>query len=242
MINYSKTGGSLLDKLFENFRRYLNENGVEKRLRVSPYDNVDGKLIIQIEVLDKIFKYFHLSSQILNKKKFTFNPRVPADPWGDGLHTTEDDFTKRISLAPSIDKAVEALELQGTKVGQIHVYAVDTVKIPDDDIEVLHTKQQVKKCPSSPNNKYGPNFDLRRWLVAKTEISPSDVEGPNDLPPKLRNQFYGCVPDAGATDEKWSLADVSMYYMGVLDFKHEDVTLSSAGKKVVDRYVEFLRK
>lgn len=233
-----------MKKLFENFRQFHEENNLNKsiqqRLMNRPYDIQNGKAYIQPEVLEKIFKYFHLSFKLLDKEKFTFNPRTPISPWSDGKHNTEDDFTKRISLASSIEDSLEALE--ASVKAKMHVYAVDTIKMPDDDIDVVHTRLKIKKCPKSQDNAYGPKFQLAKWLRAKTEIDPKSIYGPADLPSKLRNQFFGCVPDAEITDEKWSLEDVSMYYIGLLSVPDYIIVLSPAGKKIIDKYINFLKK
>jgi hypothetical protein len=130
-------------------------------------EGYDGKHVpwLTDKKAEKIFKYFHLSRRRLGKETFVFNPRVPKTPMD-----AEDDFTKRVSLAPTIDKAYEALGVGG----DFHVYAGDVKSIDTDDIETISLKAHFPKCPKSKKNPYGENFLGIAWLLSLSdeELSP----------------------------------------------------------------------
>ena len=122
---------------------------------------------LNIKTAQTIFKYFHLSSKKLGKETFVFNPRIPRGPmdW-------EDDFTKRVSLAPTIKKAVEALY---SETGEdFYVYAGDVENDATDDIETISVKAHYSKCPKSKKNPYNDDFSVADWLVTlpDDELSP----------------------------------------------------------------------
>lgn len=107
---------------------------------------------ISVRQLEKLFKVFHLSSQRLSKqtdKTFTFTPRVPSGPM-----TAEDNFTKRISLAPNINRAIFSLTSKPAKYqkGETYfknsydVYAGDLKFDPTDDIPTIKLNVELKRC------------------------------------------------------------------------------------------------
>jgi len=227
--------------LFENFRNYLDKPLMEAVIKKdAKSDNTISSM-----TLKKIFKYFHLSSERLNgNKPFRFTPRTPAIPYSDAEgNVIEDDFTNRVSLAPSVEKALEALQLSSHQKTILYVYAVDFVEISDDDIPTISLKAHIKKCPRTNASPYGGNFNIRDWLEEQPPSLARSFDynfiAPSLLPPKWRNQFYGCVPDAKETQELWSVQPVKMYYLGQLSTGNK-VSLSKDGIKIISRYLEKL--
>jgi len=164
--------------------------------------------------LGQMFSVFHISNKFLGDN-FAFTPRIPQDPWG----AIEDDFTERVSLAPNIDKAEKAVE--GPRP---YIYAGDIKGYSGDEVETIDLAKRVKTCPKSPNNTYGVNFDLLRWLehlddteqisikLARKLFNSQNVS-PKTLPRKLKDQFFGCVPDAKETKEVWSIEPVQLLHV-----------------------------
>lgn len=227
--------------LFENWRHYLNEELIDQ---LSTKDS-NGNRIMSSNTLSKIFKYFHISISELNRDQpFTFTPRVPSSPYGDiNGNTIEDDFTNRVSLAPSVDKAIEALELDPSEVGDYELYAIDFLEINDDNIKSVDLKAHLNKCPHTSDMPYNSNFSMKKWLLDKGENIPKIKNrigvGPSNLPEKWKNQFYGCVPDAGKTSELWAVYPIKMYHIGRL-LNSNNISLSRNGSLVIDRYLNKL--
>jgi hypothetical protein len=114
--------------------------------------------------LDKLFNAFHVSSELLDNKEFTFTPRVPKGPYNDinGMHI-EDDFTPRVSIGPTVGMCLKALEGSSG-----FLYAADFKLIRTDDVELHNLGQKFfPKCVktlSGPNNTYGPGgFNLLKF-------------------------------------------------------------------------------
>lgn len=229
--------------LVENWKNYI----IQEQNRIP-------QKRISVEIVEKIFKYFHVSRRKLHAERFVFNPRVPKNPMD-----AEDDFTDRISLGMEIKASIDAAG-HWTR-DDLYVYAGDLVEIQIDDIDIYDLQNRHPKCPSSKDNPYGESFSFRQWLLSLSEgekrlvtryygISPElmdqylkarwdeafairtklEKQGgkakqfiemiygkPKLLPPKLKEKFYGCVPDAMETDEKWSLDDITLHYIGVYD-------------------------
>jgi len=176
-----------------------------------------------IKQLEETFNWFHLSEKQLGSGDyFRFTPRVPKDPWVP----MEDDFTKRISLAPSIKKAIEAVG--GMSKMREHIYAADIKGYSGDDVNTIELATTFKNCPKTPGNKYGTKFSMSKWLRylnKKDELTPDEKRNkaikaaltitapesyrtyeptPVELPKRLRDEFYACVPDANKTKEVWT--------------------------------------
>lgn len=107
---------------------------------------------LSFKQLEGLFKVFHLSSEILGDSQYTsgfqFTPRVPRNPM-----TGEDDFTNRISLAPSINRAIFALDGLTIKYqtryrmyDHYYVYAGDLKSDPSDDIDTVKLNIELKRC------------------------------------------------------------------------------------------------
>ena len=237
--------------IVENWRRFLHEEELNLAYEygiTEPY-NEKGDHVAFAGILRKIFKYFHLASFKLGEEDFTVNPRVPRGPMSG-----EDDFTERVSLAPSIERAIKSLELGGDSMIGYYVYAGDFLDIPDDDIPVFHTKKQIPKCPSYEEDdeeiKYGsPRWSWKKWLhynfkdakgkdLAKS-IEARKYNSVDFLPKKFRQQFYGCVPDAKKTDEKWALQDIKLYHLGKM-IDDRRVLVAPHGIEVINRYLKYL--
>jgi hypothetical protein len=180
---------------------------------------------VSFKFLNNLFKVFHISSRLLNPKKFTFTPRIPSNPFEDGRDRIEDDFTKRISLGPTIEKCIEALSGLDEMA---FLYAADFRLIPDDDVEVIklatvYFPTCVKNLSTSSNRYGSKGYKLAHFLDYKGIESEEWQE--------IKEKYMkGCVPDSKTTKEMWSLKPVSMHYIGeVLD---STVTLSTACRKL----------
>lgn len=200
---------NLINEAVKDELEFLSEAGTDRSVpgKDRPWQEGDPTTI---EELEDIFKWFHLSSvQLGEEDYYKFTPRLPSEPWTP----IEDDFTKRISLAPSIRSAVKALD--GT--WREHIYAADIKGYSGDNIKTIDLVDAFNDCPQSPGNNYGPNFSLPKWIqhLEKTnQLSPSEkankhvqvywgLEGPKNLPKRLRDEFEACVPDANKTKEVW---------------------------------------
>ena len=214
---------------------------------------------IKVDRVEELFRFFHLSEKVLHKRTstFTFNPRVPRTPYQDGDgYRIEDDFTKRISLATTIQNAVDAISQEENLY--YHVYASDIESRFDDDIDTIPLKLEVGRCKdtlSIPPNAFNPkntdtkgyeynsNYNLYKFIKyhnlprpeepdPKTNFGAS-IGGPSGLPRKYRDMFYACVPDAENHNEYWSLKDTKMYYLGIYDVGSDYIMLSAGGEKLI---------
>lgn len=211
---------------------------LNEKLRLYGY----GKNYIQNKKLEELFGYFHLSANQLhgNSRTFTFNPRVPKYPFEDDDHSViEDDFTPRISLATTIRDAVDALSTE--KGDKYFVYACDVESRVDDDIDAIPLNLQFRQCIQDDKlgYEYGENYFFSKFLKKhKKELGdpfPEDVySSPKMLPNKLKNKWTACVPDAGRTNEYWSIKDTRMYYIGTYTIGTTYVELSWQGKEVIN--------
>lgn len=209
------------------------------------------------------FKYFHLSP---TEYTDTFNPRIPTntkmatDVNGDII---EDDFTRRISLAPSI-MAARASGARGR-----YVYACDVREVRTDDIDVIELSDYKEKCPidyPKKGMKTGNTFkDILHNLVAWTKNLPEEEAYKPDLwktaldPKKYRSgaplspdmlqqsyktQFKYCVPTM--TKEKWAeqplpniseLGNVGFVFLGTIaggKRGNNPITLSAIGASFIN--------
>lgn len=221
-----------MQKLLEVWKKVLKENKSKSVELGIVRANENGGGWIEADDLSKIFKVFHLSEVDIKGGKFT--PRIPKAP-AQG----EDDFTPRISLAPSISKALEALSDSKSTI-YMSVYAGDLLGVPDDDIEYYDLQARLPKCPKAGKRKYGePGWSFGEWLKANKQKAIS----PKDLPDQYRQQFYGCVPDADETEELWSLQPIRLYHLGQIvtdDPSEPTIELKPSAVKLIDRYLEAL--
>lgn len=206
-----------------------------------------GPYFVSIKRLEELFRFFHLSSNQLHKnaKTFTFNPRVPKSPFeDDDYKVIEDNFTPRISLATKITDAIDALNV---KKGKFYVYACDIESRLDDDINAIPLNITIQKCKEEQNvgPEYGQDYKLDQFIdkyaddiKKKLKISHPPhgrIYSPNQLPPKLKKKWTGCVPDAELTNEYWSIKDTKMYYIGIIATGDTHVKLSWQGKEILNK-------
>lgn len=231
----------------------------EERWKKFLYEGITYR-VVKTNKLNSIFDFFHISDRRLSDDDyFIFTPRIPRRPYEDWEgNITEDDFTPRISVAPTIENALKAIEGQEEFFeGWMHLYA----GFGPTDAEA---KQE--DCPETPDQEYDTNFTMSKWLYQKlfdkelsvkdaTElnmsipprIQPKDFKPkkhasltprgirPRILPTNLKDEFEQCVPDADETNENWMLKPTKMIYIGELDTKNREVILSSIGLSIVDK-------
>ena len=189
---------------------------------------------LDLSTISDDYKYFHLSWDrfVINQdgETFTFTPRVPEYPFGWMSGSIEDDFTPRVSLSSTVKGCLEALPEDSD--GRWYVYGT---KQTDNIISV---RDYFEACPDD----YGRSFEMIKWinslpeedqLIIKNYDSPwtgrdlSEIDfsekyaeiNVSDLPPKYRDLFYGCVPDAMQHDEYWSLEPITMDYLGYVTWE-----------------------
>lgn len=210
------------------------------------YEGISPQMIAGKQ-LKKIFKGFHISPQKLSFDDwFTFTPRKPRYPYQDHEgNIIEDNFTPRISVSPTIEHALTAIEGQFIPGEWLHVYAV--TEYPD-----IEAKQE--DCPETDDMPYDLNFTMSKWLKNKLDTgtlkSPGDVSiknwltnttrsrpsiSPASLPSYLSNEFEFCVPDSDETHESWFLKPTTMVYVGELNPKTQNIILSATGLKMVQK-------
>lgn len=179
--------------------------------------------LVSDSVLRKHFNVFHLSEKLLAEPTFEFTPRVPRTPLDDKHgNAWEDDFTPRVSLAPSIQDARNA-GAHGN-----YCYAGFTEK-------AIPLAPRVANCPGGELGlKANIPFSLGEYLTKiKNELTPQEIrdiishsEPPArtldkirnvklyHLPDRIRDRFYLCVPDAPSTNEMVVLEPIVMMYLG----------------------------
>lgn len=210
---------------------------------------------IPVSEIEEIFKYFHLSANKLNgNKPFTFNPRVPKNPFENDGRVIEDDFTKRISLATRIKDATDALS--GVYSDFFYVYAADVESKVGDDVKAIPLDLKFEICKDNldtQDNKYGPEYDFRKFIKQysdnpklnkildkwkKRKDGDYELEdviySPKQLPPELKKKWYACVPDALETNEYWGLEDTKMYMLGTYEVGDDVIILTPEGRELID--------
>lgn len=152
--------------------------------------------------------WYHLSKNDLGDE-FEFTPRQTSSPYmGQDGAVIEDDFTLRTSWAPSVSKAIAALQdLHGVRA-TLHVYY--TKSLPGK----VDLEKKMEKCPSSPGNDYGEDFSTTKWRdwLDNDDVDPKVVKKARTTAPNTKWRvpvaFKGCVPDADKTDEAWATKPV----------------------------------
>lgn len=232
--------------LLENWNRFLKENQQINNIRLSD--------------VEAIFKYFHVSKKKLNDNEpFVFNPKIPNKPYKHNGYVIEDDFTERISLATKVKEAAEAVMAED---GDTYwVYAADIHSIASDDLNAVSLQVTLQQCRDnldSEDNQYGREYDFGKFLTkhskepelrkvvkrTKKEVGylgkyhPEDakdlINSPNELPPKLKKQWFACVPDAEDTNEFWSLENTRMYLLGSYTAFSDYLNLTDEGLKLIE--------
>lgn len=131
--------------------------------------------------------YFHLSRQDLGAE-FTFTPGIPDDAFHDD-YGSEDFTTERVSLAPTIEGALESLPSSG----HFFIYAVKSAKV-----------YKPKRLPKIPEMEE----DLWSWgeYAGKNGLDFDDEETHAEI-------VRGRIPDP-ETGEVWSLSPIHMKKVG----------------------------
>ncbi len=195
---------------------------------------------LSVERAESIFKFFHLSANFLDREVFTFTPRIPDTPFEDDHGAIiEDDFTKRISLAPTIKDALNAIAHNPP----LYVYAVDFKETSSDDVDVIDVSQfdgPSYKTPEGKEQRYNINFTLGDYIEDRggketVVVNPShhaignywgNSFGPKKLKKPYKDEFRYAVPDARSTHEAWSLQPITMVYLGRLFGRDAEIMLS----------------
>jgi len=155
------------------------------------------------EGIEEDFKYFHLSSKDLGET-FTFTPRLPRFPYvDDNQDVIEDDFTPRVSWAKSVDDALKALHPNDS--GIFYVYAVNSLP---GHVDVEETSEN---GPSSPENDYGPDFVLSKYINWATENDVEVYKKGNTI-----IDVEDCVPDAEETHEQWATKPITAKQVAII--------------------------
>ena len=208
---------------------------------MSEKKQVDTETLLTNTVLSgmaasNLFKWFHISGQLLggDKNLFIFSPRVPMSPARDYFGSViEDDFTKRISVAPSITDALGALGLAAVKnrKSSLWVYAADLREDPVDDVSVYDLQSRLTQCDKDLSYQENDGTDTYWQYSRATDMSSqysfhdweastglnSEYDAPSELPAKLKAKWKGCVPDASATGEKWITKPTPLLLLGKLE-------------------------
>jgi len=216
--------------------------------------------VIDGEKLSKVFSFFHVSEQKLSHEDyFEFTPRLPRHPYSDFQgNVTEDNFTRRVSVAPTIELALKSIEGQAEEEDWVHLYA---------GLGQADTEAKQKDCPEDFQQEYNTLFYLSTWLKNKLldgdlsvdeairlgmQIPPelrTDGRGkgvydpehipkglnPRLLPARLRDEFKQCVPDADETKEQWLTKPTKMFYVGEVSLSSGVVLLSTGALQLVTK-------
>lgn len=146
----------------------------------------------KIAKFEKGFNAFHLTPKWLGD---SFIPRlqVPAGPYEDAYgNVIEDETTPRMSVAPTIQGCLKGLGEEDV-YRRHYVYAAKDAKL---------FKPFGRWCPSSPGNRYGPNFSWKAYEEHNIDIDEyGDEIGWNDEDRK--SAVANCVPDQKDSNEHW---------------------------------------
>ena len=209
-------------------------------------ESEEESIVLKWDEVDSIFKIFHLSSVKLGEEdEHEFTPRLPRYPMQDNTGAViEDDFTPRVSVAPTIRQCYDALMKKDKK---LYLYAADSRKLNTDDVKVLDLGAEFEKCKqrlSSPemNNTYGAQvkpapYELQYYLMSKG-LDP-EYSKPSELPRQFMMDWKNCVPDAGqsevaATGEEWVLEPTNMFFIGETDDSNETVEITKRASNLID--------
>jgi hypothetical protein len=209
-------------------------------------ESEEESIVLKWDEVDSIFKIFHLSSVKLGTEdEHEFTPRLPRYPMQDNTGAViEDDFTPRVSVAPTIRQCYDALMKKDKK---LYLYAADSRKLSTDDVKVLDLGAEFEKCKqrlSSPemNNTYGAQvkpapFELQYYLMSKG-LDP-EYSKPSELPRQFMMDWKNCVPDAGqsevaGTGEEWVLEPTNMFFIGETDDTNETVEITKRASNLID--------
>jgi hypothetical protein len=209
-------------------------------------ESEEESIVLKWDEVDSIFKIFHLSSVKLGEEdEHEFTPRLPRYPMQDNTGAViEDDFTPRVSVAPTIRQCYDALMKKDKK---LYLYAADSRKLSTDDVKVLDLGAEFEKCKerlSNPSmkNMYGAQvkpapFELQYYLMSKG-LDP-EYSKPSELPRQFMMDWKNCVPDAGqsevaGTGEEWVLEPTNMFFIGETDDANETVKITKRASNLID--------
>ena len=209
-------------------------------------ESEEESIVLKWDEVDSIFKIFHLSSAKLGAEdEHEFTPRLPRYPMQDNTGAViEDDFTPRVSVAPTIRQCYDALMKKDKK---LYLYAADSRKLSTDDVKVLDLGAEFEKCKerlSNPSmkNMYGAQvkpapYELQYYLMSKG-LDP-EYSKPSELPRQFMMDWKNCVPDAGqsevaATGEEWVLEPTNMFFIGETDDSNETVEITKRASNLID--------
>jgi len=209
-------------------------------------ESEEESIVLKWDEVDSIFKIFHLSSVKLGEEdEHEFTPRLPRYPMQDNTGAViEDDFTPRVSVAPTIRQCYDALMKKDKK---LYLYAADSRKLSTDDVKVLDLGAEFEKCRqklSNPemNNIYGAQvkpapYELQYYLMSKG-LDP-EYSKPSELPRQFMMDWKNCVPDAGqsevaGTGEEWVLEPTNMFFIGETDDTNETVEITKRASNLID--------
>jgi len=209
-------------------------------------ESEEKSIVLKWDEVDSIFKIFHLSSVKLGAEdEHEFTPRLPRYPMQDNTGAViEDDFTPRVSVAPTIRQCYDALMKKDKK---LYLYAADSRKLSTDDVKVLDLGAEFEKCKerlSNPSmkNMYGAQvkpapFELQYYLMSKG-LDP-EYSKPSELPRQFMMDWKNCVPDAGqsevaGTGEEWVLEPTNMFFIGETDDANETVEITKRASNLID--------
>lgn len=183
---------------------------LKQLIREMIYDERVAIKAVPYAEIEKKFNAFHLTTANLGEK---FTPRLkpPLNPYEDAFgDVIEDAVTDRMSIAKTIKgclKGIQGISFTNPET-QYYVYAAN----------IKTFKPIGRWCPSSPNNKYGPDFTWKKYEDWWDKNKKDDDE---DL--YKSDAIRNCVPDAKETGEKWVVEDLE-----VKDFSFIGWTLSSS--------------
>ena len=208
-------------------------------------ESEEESIVLKWDEVDSIFKIFHLSSVKLGEEdEHEFTPRLPRYPMQDNTGAVIDDFTPRVSVAPTIRQCYDALMKKDKK---LYLYAADSRKLSTDDVKVLDLGAEFEKCRqklSNPemNNIYGAQvkpapYELQYYLMSKG-LDP-EYSKPSELPRQFMMDWKNCVPDAGqsevaGTGEEWVLEPTNMFFIGETDDTNETVEITKRASNLID--------
>jgi len=228
---------SSLKKLFKYFHlsKYLIDGTFSAKIPTTPFEDEDGNVIE-----DDFTERISLATSIPNAMEAVgeFRKHVYAV---DIINFSGDDINT-ISLKKRLPICSKELSTPGNKFWAIQgdtTFSFYDWLTSEKNIKTVAKSMGVKfhdnKCSYN-----GLKFDLDELEDVIGGDIRDDIIRPSELPSKLKQQWYGCVPDAEQSDEHWVEHNLKLYYLGTLkNVSALGVTLSSDGKKIVKRALEY---
>lgn len=185
---------------------------------------------VSIRLIERHFQWFHLSFH--DAPTITLKLHTPLEPYYDGADGSviEDNFTKRSSVAPSIKKALEALQSERSYT----IYVGDIKGWGGDDMNPVNLAAKHKDCPKSKGNPYNTEFSYKQWFDSLPEDEQVKVDRHERNTGNLPPDFEGCVPDAKQTKEHWLLEPDTLINIGYYQHPNQ-VVLSKTGADILNK-------